>query len=38
MMAVAARQEHDVATSQALDMLANRDHQLQLAVLDDVSG
>jgi hypothetical protein len=37
-MGVAARQQHDVAASQALDVLANRDHQLQLAVLDDVQS
>jgi hypothetical protein len=38
LMAVAARQQHDVAASQALDVVANRDHQLQLAVLDDVQS
>jgi hypothetical protein len=37
-MGVAARQQHDVAASHALDVLANRDHQLQLAVLDDVQS
>lgn len=37
-MAVAARQPHDVPASQALDTLANREHQLQFAVLDDAQS
>jgi hypothetical protein len=37
-MGVAARQKHGVTSSQALDALANREHQFQLAVLDDVQS